>query len=236
MRKHWTSIALSCSLKWKRAGWVLLAMPVVSVLWYAIRESAKRKSFAEVSISNVFEFVFIVGFIAMAYACVTVSGSSRSEYTRARMLTSERTQYLWEILVCCLFFLMLWQIEVITIYLGGIVHGLFPWNKYHPQDVAKAVQHNEYYLTVIPQTLVGWLMRLAAVLCAGVGCASITMHRKGSLDFVFAMLTLVFVPFLFGRNGLRAGLAEWFAVITLVLSIRRLTDGRGRDTDETMDG
>ena len=122
MNKHLSVIALSVTtkIKWILLFWILL--PLLSLGFVRMASHALYPDGGSLYMTEMefwLGFPFCVTFAGLFIALSICCRKSRitSQYTRARLRISERAVIVWDGVVCGASLLVMWQIEIILIYI-----------------------------------------------------------------------------------------------------------------------
>ena len=238
MRKNSSVLALLLRVKMK---WALVSIACMSALSLALYMIMFRDGSFRLGIGYlVFLVIFSVGSFFTAQACSgSLSGRNTKHYLLVRLQISERKVLLWDIVACTLFFLLLWQAEIITLGLAGKMLETSEMHEGGSQDVVFALYANKFYKNVIPMSDIGgWLHGIVCVLCGGTACACVSMMHTGRKAFSLmgiATMALTSIMFVSGWQ------LEWVILVGLalpimvVMTVRQLHDGKERTENEMAD-
>ncbi|MBR7020904.1 MAG: hypothetical protein IKI15_07600 [Lachnospiraceae bacterium] len=237
MHKKLSVLALMLRVKMK---WVLVSVACMIVLSLgAYTVLVRTNSFRLGKSYILFLGIFSVASFFTALACTGIlSARSTRRYLLTRLQISERNVFLWEIVACSLFFLLLWQAEIITLGLAGLIQSSFEWHEGGPQDIVFAMYGNKFYKSIVPMSSVtGWLHGIVCVICGGVSCACVSMHTGKSASFGTGIATMVFTSIMFvsGWELESVFFVGLGLLITVVLTVKQLHDGKERTEDEVAD-
>lgn len=237
MHKNLSVLALLLRAKMK---WVLVSiacMMGLSLGMYAVM--VRTNSFRIGKGYLVFLVIFSAASFFTALACSGIlSGRGNRRYLLTRLQISERKVLLWEIVACSLYFLLLWQAEIITLGLAGLIQSSFKWHGGGTQDVAFAMYSNSFYKNIIPMSEIkGWMHGIMCVFFGGVASACVSMHTGKSASFGTGVATMVFASIFFATGWELSSV--FFVVIalliTVILTVQQLHNGKERTEDEVAD-
>lgn len=242
MNKHSSVFLLLVRQKLKWALLCIAAIPVVSLSVYKLfflNRGAETGSFQTGKEYLVFYITFAVASFGVAFACAgLLPGKSRRRYLLSRLQISERMVYFWDAVVCTLFFLLLWQTEVITLTAAGLMHDAARPDSTVPLDFVFAIYLRQFYHSVFPLSSPALLIRnVCYLLCTGAGCACISTYPGNSSSRGLGIVSLVVLAVFYTSGLTLEGIffIALFTALAVVLTLRHLNNGKARDDNEAMD-
>ena len=178
MNKHLSVIALSVTAKrkWIYLFWILL--PVLSIVFiWAASYAAHPDDGAWLFMTEMGSCLGIAFFISFAGLFLTLAASCRrhrvySQYTTGRLRISEGTVILWDGVVCGIALLVLWQIEIILIYLLNWYENGRQFGPGAMQMLKLIERSTQYYRVVFPiENVMQWPVNLAIIAACAFICA-----------------------------------------------------------------
>lgn len=240
MKEHLSVATLLIRLKMK---WVLITLaciPLITLPVYWLFFTGESVPSFSVGAGHIlFLVIFAAGSAMVAMECSgMLFAKDQQRYMFSRLQISERMVLVWNIAVCTLFMLMLWQVEIITLGAAGLIHNSTRWNQGGPQDVVASLYYITPYRNVIPTfNAGGWLMGILRTIAAGVACGCISMFGGKSASRGVGIITLILmaVAFLIGMRTEVVFFLVLAMVTTIVLTVKHLQNGKERTEDETTD-
>ena len=231
MKENLSVLSLVLRLKMKWILIVFACIPLLTLSVYLLLCLGERTpAFSGGGIEVLFMIVFAVGSLMVALLCSEIiSGKNRKRTMLARLQISEQRVLVWEIVACVLFFLMLWQVEIITVGVAGLIHNSSKWNTTGKQGVVVAILYTPFFRYVIPAFDWKNLLRgICCIVCSGIACGCISMDSGRSAARGVGIVVLILASLLF-MFGWRAEILFFIALgtlLTVILSIRHLHCGK----------
>lgn len=178
MKKHVSVIALSVSTKIKKMllFWILLPVLSLVFIWAASRATHPDDGawlfMTEMgSCLGIAFFITWAGlFLSLAFSCRRSRNQSR--YTRVRLRVSEGTVIFWDGVVCGIALLILWQIEIILIYLLNRYENGRQFGAGAMQMFKLIERSTRYYRIVFPiENVWQWPVNLLVIVVCACICA-----------------------------------------------------------------
>ena len=243
MKKHFSVFALVLRQKLKWALIFILAAPVISLSVYRFaflgKFSLEPGTFQVGSAYLAFYFPFLLCSLGVAVVCCGLfPGKSHPRYLLARLRISERMVLVWEMIACALLFLLLWQIEIMTIVTAGLMHNASEYNLSGVMDVVVAMYNNPFYRAIVPLSEISlWVRNICFVLCSGAVSACVSHYPGDSSSRGLGIATLAILAVFYTSGWSVEGVffIVLFASITVVLTVKRLHNGKARSGNEAMD-
>ena len=236
MKQNFSVLALSLRLKMK---WVLITMavmPLITLSVYLLGLGERTPAFSSGYDYILSLVVFAGGSLMTALQCSGIlSGKNRKSNILARLQISEQRVLVWEIVACVLFFLILWQVEIITIGVAGLIHNSSKWNVTGPQGIVVAIYCTPFYRNVVPAFDVLNLLRgICCVLCSGIICGCISMDggKSAARGVGIVVLILLSLLFMFGWRVEFVFFIVLGTLLTVVLTVRHLNGGKEDSENE----
>ena len=243
MKKYFSVFCLLVRMKLKKVLVFLIAIPVVSLLIYHFFflgvEEVETGSFQLGKAYLSMYIPFMIGSLGVAFSCLDfMPGKSRRRYLLARLRISEQAVFAWEAAACAIIFLLLWQVEIITVTAAGLMHNRSAFNQAGSFDVVLAVYVNKLYKSVVPLSNPGvWANNICGIVFCGISCACINLYPGESSSRALGIVALVVTAvFYVGDVSIeRIFFGGLFAAIAAFLSGKRLHNGKARNENEAMD-
>ena len=175
MNKHLSVVKLLVRRKFGTVLTLLVLMPAVSLAvwrWFPRPDLDGRDPYRLCYSGAVFGTIFYMAFIAMLlFFALGFIRQEHSAYTFARLRVSERTVFLYDFLISTLSLLMLWQEEVIMLFVLNRIE-----NKKFGAGTEMVLRITErqvtFYQTVIPiGDPAAWLEIVFVIAACGYACS-----------------------------------------------------------------
>ena len=238
MRKHLSVLRLYAgSIVYKLLA-LLAILSVVELAGFRLLKLDEAWSFGQGEGDTFLAACLFAAYAVLIGICLCTGRKSNPfGYTLQRLQISERSVFLWHVLVCVCAFLILWGVQILLAF--GLAKGYAASEIYDggPQGLMMAFYRSKILHSILPlEDGMLWFRNLVYILAGGAGCAHLSLAiRQGekvfspSIIFILVMLTF---PVSLGNESIYyvffMGIAALFGLVALLHGIGNAHTGERR--------
>ena len=240
MRRHGSVFLLYV----KQVIWPLVliaaAMAAVELLGFYLALMPRCGYFGAQWNEVFFGVLFLAANLALMGFCIGSNRRSNSGYTIARLRISEGAVYLWQALADALAFLILWEVQVLTLLAAAELYRRGPGAGSGAQGIVVELYRTGFYHGLIPlKDSLLWLRNGIAVAVIGCACASASLAQRWKKKSAADVMVIVYVLWSMSTrlNGAGAGLKLAIVVVLglvcIGVAVYKIWERGAEDDEET---